>query len=104
MGNRAAQENMSIGNRTKESLFKEIEKLESQLKKTKEEAKELRQASAEALKENKACLFTIVESAMDAILSVDSQQNIIVFNRAAEMMFRCSAYPGSPVGVASQRG
>lgn len=38
----------------------------------------------------KSLMSDIVASAMDAIISVDEEQNIILFNTAAEKMFRCS--------------
>jgi len=51
---------------------------------------ELRQAEHD-LRESQQLLSGIISSAMDSIISVDEQQRIVVFNTAAEKMFRCSA-------------
>lgn len=46
-----------------------------------------RKAAEDALVESRLRMEGIVESAMDALISVDEQQRIIVFNPAAERMF-----------------
>src|SRR3970282_2552693 len=62
--------------------------------------KRTRRIRAGARRGGEASWFTaIVESAMDAIITVDERQNIIVFNAAAERIFRCRATDalGSPL-------
>ena len=50
-----------------------------------------RKISETALREEKDRIASIVDSAMDAIVTVDDQQRILVFNEAAEQMFGCTA-------------
>ena len=53
------------------------------------------------LSESQERLTRIVDSAMDAIIAIDDEQRIIVFNPAAEKMFRCAA--SDAIGTSLER-
>jgi len=53
----------------------------------------------EALRDSQERLLGIISSAMDAIITVDEYQRIIVFNRAAEQIFRCPATEAIGQGI-----
>lgn len=54
-----------------------------------------------ALRESELHFAGIISSAMDAIISVDEEERILVFNRSAEIMFGCSREQalGKPLSI-----
>ncbi len=58
-----------------------------------------RRTAQEALQDSQQRLNSIVQSAMDAIITLDQDQHIVLFNKAAETLFRCRAEEaiGTPI-------
>lgn len=58
-----------------------------------------RRRAQQALQDSQLRLNGIVQSAMDAIITLDQDQNILLFNKSAEDLFRCRAEDalGTPI-------
>jgi PAS domain S-box-containing protein len=74
-------------------------RLRSQLRSVNAELERGVEQRASALRESEDRFRGVIESAMDAILTIDSEQNIVLFNAAAEKMFDCksSEAAGKPI-------
>ncbi|MBI2918368.1 MAG: PAS domain S-box protein [Chloroflexi bacterium] len=60
-----------------------------------------RKRASEALKASEARLSSVIGTAMDGIITLDNDQRIVVFNKAAEKIFRCP--PAEAVGQPIER-
>lgn len=60
-----------------------------------------RKRAEEALQESETRLKSIIDSAMDAVVTIDQQERIRFFNAAAEQMFRCER--GEAIGSPLER-
>jgi PAS domain S-box-containing protein len=60
-----------------------------------------RKRAEQALRESQERLVRLISSAMDAVIAVDAQQKITLFNPAAEQMFCCPA--GEAIGGSLER-
>ena len=102
LGEEGAIETLKSG-ATDYVLKDNLSRLAPSVRRALREAEEKREhkRALEALKDSRALLAGIVDSAMDAIISLDSQQRIIHFNRAAEKMFGYSSSDiiGQPVDI-----
>jgi PAS domain S-box-containing protein len=81
---------ISITGMTLAVIVIERERAERALKRE-QELLEAQRRSEEALRDSQERLLGIISSTMDALITVDKNQRIVVFNKAAEEIFRCPA-------------
>ncbi|MFH1078924.1 MAG: PAS domain S-box protein [Pseudomonadota bacterium] len=74
---------MKDQSKTKQALIQELASLRKRITELEQSESERKQAE-KALRESEACLRMIVEASLDAIIAVNTEGQLVLFNGAAQ--------------------